>query len=171
MVNHKCCHPLCWQGQIFSMVDLWGPFVLCQCLLTPPRLIPSSSDSSSWLMDTTDALMAFCFSATLFAVCYLYSLVTHFPSPCNSSHARPLLYLQLALHLNKITTLCKPWGSRAVAKAVTDRERTRRKQPDWNPPSPLKFKLPFSFLLVSLLSLPEEPVQLSFLGILRRQFC
>ena len=64
-----------------------------------------------------------CFPAILFAVCYLYSLVTHFPLLCNSSHAHPLLSLQLALHLSKITTLCKSWESQAAAKS--DREWTR----------------------------------------------
>lgn len=54
---------------------------------------------------------------------------------------------------------------------VCDRQQTTHKESDWNPLAPLKFKRPFSFLLVSLLSLAEESAQLSFLRILRRQFC
>lgn len=38
---------------------LWGPSVLCTCLLKPPKHVPSSSGSSSWLIDTIATLMAF----------------------------------------------------------------------------------------------------------------
>lgn len=75
------------------------------------------------------------FPTVLFAVCYLHSLVTCFPLLCNSSHACPLLCLQLALRSNKITTRCKSWEP-SCCKAC-DRERTRHSQTEipwlhWN---------------------------------------
>lgn len=52
--------------------------------------------------------------------CQLHSLVTRFPSLCNSLHAHLLLQLQLALHFNNVTTLSKLWESWAAAKSATE---------------------------------------------------
>lgn len=119
---NKFCHLPCQQGHVFqgSKLFIGAPLIFASASRNHPGSTPLPLDFSSWPLPSWWNSP---FPTLLFSVCCLFCSVTHFPWLCNSSHTRPLLSLQSALHLSRSAILCKPPEGQAAVKSVTGREQ------------------------------------------------
>lgn len=92
--------------------------------------------------------------------------MTCFPSLCNSLSCTPTALLAISPAFEWNYTLCKSWESQTAAKSVTEQEQGTVRL---KPPGFTEILTPISIPSCEF-TLAEEPAQISFLRILRRQF-
>lgn len=169
---NKFCHLPCWQGHNFQgsklfTGTLWSLPVPPDTSQAQPCCLYTSfhpdwwAPLPPWWNSPLSHYPLFCLPPLLLSDAFSFTvhLLSHTPTPL------PAISPAFEQKHHPLQIPRKPSCCQVCDRKWTRHSQTEISRLHWN------LKLPFSLLLVSSLPLAEEPANLSFLRVLRRQFC